>query len=278
MWSDINEKNVEIFVATHLDVTNPLYSDIYQLMQAGTAIAENRFNMPGDDTDDNISEKNLYYNELTILYWAWKNSKADVKGLCHYRRFFTTSYTSYKPTYILDRKTIHNVLKENDLIVPLPSYYRYKTVREGYLYNNVGLESDLEILEKVLSEKYPDYMEAYKQVMQSFKMSFCNMLISNSDIFDAYCEWLFAILFEVERNIELAGRESQQKRALGFMAERLLNVWIHKNYSLRIQYYPVVKLGQKKNCRYYIKRISEITGLYKSLKAWKDSYEQKTVK
>ena len=56
-------------------------------------------NMIGDDTGDNISDKNLTYNEFTAVYWAWKNydkiGNPDYIGLNHYRRFFIFEKRKY---------------------------------------------------------------------------------------------------------------------------------------------------------------------------------------
>ena len=43
----------------------------------------------GDDSGISISDKNLYYSELTGIYWVWKNTKQDITGCCHYRRYFS---------------------------------------------------------------------------------------------------------------------------------------------------------------------------------------------
>ena len=43
----------------------------------------------GDNTGDNISVKNPNYNELTALYWGWKNLDVDGMGLVHYRRYLS---------------------------------------------------------------------------------------------------------------------------------------------------------------------------------------------
>ena len=55
--------------------------------------------MIGDDTGDNISQKNSTYNEFTAVYWAWKNydkiGNPDYIGLNHYRRFFIFEKRKY---------------------------------------------------------------------------------------------------------------------------------------------------------------------------------------
>jgi hypothetical protein len=49
--------------------------DIFMPVQGGKAISDIDLGIQGDDTGENISAKNPYYAELTILYWAWKNLK-----------------------------------------------------------------------------------------------------------------------------------------------------------------------------------------------------------
>lgn len=77
----------KIFVATHKDYAMP-QSEIYMPVWAGAAINSNfKGQFQGDNDGDNISEKNLCFNELTVLYWGWKNIKSDYKGMVHYRRY-----------------------------------------------------------------------------------------------------------------------------------------------------------------------------------------------
>ena len=85
--------DIKIFVSHRIDqdsetIDNPLYVPV----RCGAVFDErDNITMLGDDTGDNISEKRESFCELTVLYWAWKNVKADYYGLCHYRRYFNFS-------------------------------------------------------------------------------------------------------------------------------------------------------------------------------------------
>ena len=60
-----------------------------------------------------------------------------------------------------------------------------------------------------------------------------NMFIMKRDKFDAYCEWLFDILFELEKRLDISDYNQNDSRVFGFVSERLLDVWINTN---RIRY------------------------------------------
>ena len=51
-------------------------------------------------------------------------------------------------------------------------------------------------------------------------------------------EWIFGILSEVEKQIDIDNYDDYQKRVFGFLSERLFNVWIKKN-NLKIKHLNV---------------------------------------
>ena len=48
-----------------------------------------------------------------------------------------------------------------------------------------------------------------------------NMLVMRREQFDAYCGWLFGLLFETEKRLG-----TPAPRMMGYLAERLLDAWI----------------------------------------------------
>ena len=84
------KENIKIYVISHSaeDIKKiDMDEDIYVPLFVGLNGKDN-LGFLSDDQGDNISEKNPSYCELTGLYWMWKQSKEDIIGLCHYRRYF----------------------------------------------------------------------------------------------------------------------------------------------------------------------------------------------
>ena len=65
-----------------------------------------------------------------------------------------------------------------------------------------------------------------------------NMFITHWKHFDAYSEWLFDILFEVEKRVPPID-DPIQSRIYGYMSERLINVFC-KHHHLRIKSIPLI--------------------------------------
>ena len=104
--SEENPANVKVIVAYHKK--DILYkNEILIPLHSGRAVAYDKSkdgvisvddynwlinNLLGDDSGDNISVANRALNEMTAIYWAWKNydklGNPDYIGLNHYRRLF----------------------------------------------------------------------------------------------------------------------------------------------------------------------------------------------
>ena len=96
------------------------------------------------------------------------------------------------------------------------------------------------------------------------------MFIMPIDEFEKYCEWLFRILFEVEKRTSIEKYDSYQKRIFGFMSERLFTLWVlHNHYNaVNLNYFVYTEnpAPQKKGLaalfHYYRIKIKRELGFY----------------
>ena len=232
---------IKIIVATHKVYWMPK-DDVYMPLQVGRE-GKQDLGFIGDNTGDNISLKNANYCELTGLYWAWKNLQYDYIGLCHYRRYFCAGRHSNdivsKKKDILQRADYEELLQQYDVILPKKRNYYIETVRSQYEHaHNVR---DLDEVKKIISERHTEYGNAFTNVMNSRSLHILNMFVMKKNLFDEYCDWLFDILFELEKRIDISQYDAYQARVFGFLGERLFNVWLEKK-KLKIKEVEVVNL------------------------------------
>lgn len=207
-----------VYVCTHKSFDAP-QDELYIPLHVGRALSE-ALGYQGDDTGDSISEKNKSFCELTGVYWVWKNVDCDIVGICHYRRYF--SYDGE----LLTGEYIEKLLKQDGYDIILPASGRSDYGNNLRHYNKVHFPRDFAVLKEVLLEKHPEYERAWELFCGTNLASLANMIITKKEIYDEYCGWLFDILFEVERRVDISEYNTFQYRLFGYMSERLLRMWI----------------------------------------------------
>lgn len=249
--------NLKILVVTHKNYWMPNES-IYLPVLVGTNNLDRK--ILRDNKGANISYKNKNYCELTAMYWAWKNLKLDKKdyiGLCHYRRYFTDKIKKSifeKKNIKLRRDSImkeikyRQILKRYDIILPkktlLNEKFEILTVKEQYSRSHN--KRDIELVRNVIENLYPEDVVFFDEIMLQKKIYMYNMFIMSKELFDEYCEWLFNILFSLEKCIDISDYDEYQSRVYGFLGERLFNIWLLKK-KLKIYETDVVFLEDNFN-------------------------------
>ena len=233
-------------------------------MMGGSVFSTNDIqdDLIGDNTGDNISKKNKSFCELTIQYWAWKNTDADYYGFFHYRRYLsfyedkfpTDDWNSVIRPY-LNNKTIEElrlndiehiqkIISGYDVITPIPIDLKkvgFSSVYDQYKTSPRLNIKDINLLLDIIKDLYPNYSEDAKEYFSGRKLYLCNIFIMKKDIFFEYCEWLFNILFEFEKRSDMSLYSEEMYRTPGHLGERLFGIYFsylckHRNIkSLELQ-------------------------------------------
>lgn len=227
--------NTSIYVVTHKQFNPPKIKGYYPI-EVGADLHTADLGYIKDNTEENISDRNKNYCELTALYWIWKNDrKSDIVGICHYRRYFSKYLFDNNPVYYLTVKDVESTLSNYDMILPAKFFWLKHNVASGYYEAGQGRKKDLLIAKKVIKEKYPQYLNSFMKVLDAREASYCNMMICKKEIFDEYCYWLFDILFEIEKRTDITDYTVAEARIYGYLSEILLNVWVDYK-KLRVKY------------------------------------------
>ncbi len=196
----------------------------------------------------------------------------DIVGLNHYRRYF--DFQKKWPQFSADKcfvKTqeflkrdyqfpdIERILQNHDIILPVARHWRVSNTQQ---YGDYHIAKDWEMLRQIIKERHPEYMPAFENTMDhSNKSVGYNMFITHWKHFDAYSEWLFDILFEVERRVPPID-DPIQSRIYGYMSERLINVFCEHRH-LMIKYIPLIMPLDE--CDYH-QNINNFRAIYRRIK------------
>ncbi len=265
------DKDLTIFSVFHQAYPYPDCTFIKPI-QVGKSQSQLDLHFLTDDTGDNISEKNNRFCETTALYWIWKNlDQIDSRyiGLAHYRRYLTPPQIRVKEKLwgskkIIDTTPIYNrplseealnelasaksktflleKLSQSQILLPQASGVgalgtHQLNIEDQFIYYH--LREDWLIFEQALQKLNPDDYAFAKTLFSSKQTMHCyNMFIADRAFVEAYCAWLFPILFELEKNIQVSPYV-YQNRTIGFLSERLLNLYVYKN-QLSVSEMPIV--------------------------------------
>ena len=213
--------DIKIIVAAHKEYDMPS-DEMYLPVHAGAAISGKELPYQRDDEGINISAKNKSWCELTALYWAWKNINADYIGLCHYRRYFKGKTGRWAC-----KEELAEELSQKPVILPKKRNYYIETNYTQYIHAHH--QEDLDLTRQIIAEQCPEYIPSWDSVMQKTIGHRFNMMIMHHDLLESYCNWLFEILEKLEQQLDISAYSDYDKRVFGFVAERLLDVWMETN-------------------------------------------------
>lgn len=157
---------------------------------------------------------------MTSLYYIWKNSKEDIVGLEHYRRYFINSSGN-----LLSETDIKKILNDYDVIGSLFKNHTNLIVqfksnpvcKMNYIYElGYGLDN----------LGYEDFRKYWFNYIKGNHLFQCNMFVCKKEIIDKYCE----VFFNAVKDIKLT---KDNKRIIGFLSEYMLGAWLeYNNYKI----------------------------------------------
>ena len=244
-----------------LSMQNNLLKKIQKLNYLPVGLGEEKFSSDWirDNTDINISFKNLFYGEYTFHYWLWKNHLNKMEdniwtGFCTYRRFWKNKI---QKTEKFEDQILNEIPKEwenYDVIladkIDLTKIKWIKVLKYGKKafinnpksilkkYRNIKFQFDLNhgvgSLEKAIELLSNEDKEDFREfVVENTSFNQCNLFICRSKkILNRYYATIFNWLEKCEKEFGFNNKSYGKVRIYGFLAERFMPYWFRKNSKI----------------------------------------------
>lgn len=185
---------------------------------------------------ENITQYNERINELTGLYWIWKNTESEYVGMSHYRRYFDEDGQR------ISKEKAQELLKDHDIILPEP----FKL--DWTVHNNIvgieGFDWDAKAYRAftdAIRKNQPDYLEAFENAFNSTEFYVCNLFITSRKIMNEFCEWLFSFILEAADAVDVGNCDYYHRRIAGYYGEVMWSVWMRKQ-KYKVAHVPILRV------------------------------------
>lgn len=144
-----------------------------------------------DYTGDNISDKNLMFNEYAGFYWLLHNwDIKDYIGMIHYRRYFNflDDVPNVEKIFSYGIKAILN----KRFFLQYPPGGPFKSNREFYkIWHNVD---DFDLMGKIVKENYPQYADGWDKMSEANFIFPSSLFIMKKDMFKEYISYALDVM------------------------------------------------------------------------------------
>ena len=228
-YDDKPKDNLKIYICSHKDFDIGVKNEVYE------PIVSKNIN---NDTWINGLKGSFYSEIMSYFYVAENYETPKYIGFCQYRRRW--EFEDNVPD-------MNEVLKESQVLLPHPMQFPISIKDQYAMCHNID---DLNIVTDILDKKYPDYHDSWDAFLNGKIMFPYNMFIMKMDDFLRYIKFMRDVLDEyvnivgtdiykrIEDNKDKYIKDfypnntvDYQYRIGGYLAERLTNVFILKNFT-----------------------------------------------
>lgn len=185
--------NLDIFIygvgAFTPIVTNPVYK---VLVNNNDPVEKFRTELPvyRDFEGDNISDRNLVFNEYCGFYWIWKNwDIKDYIGMNHYRRYYD---------FLDDIPDINAIFKKYSIILnkKFPLYIDKVPTSNRDFYAAWHNVEDFDLMGSIVKELYPEYSDGWDKMAESTHIYPSSIFIMKKNTFEDYMQYIMDVTEE----------------------------------------------------------------------------------